>query len=77
MIKCAHLNMSQLYVRVRELSNISVLSRFVLPENPQRKKLIESYIKVSQTKTGQICPFVLVGADPAHTMTTVFKQMLY
>ncbi len=39
MIKCAHLNMSQLYIHVSELLNISVLSRFLSPvlENPHRE----------------------------------------
>lgn len=59
MIKCAHLNMSQLYIRVSELSNISVLyfSQLYL----QRETLFLD----------------LVGADHAHTMTTVLKQARY
>lgn len=55
MIKCVHLNMSQLYIRVSELSSRSVLATISFSEKAQRETAC--YIKgVAQTESGQIFP---------------------
>lgn len=74
MIKCAHLNMSQLYIHASELSKIPVSSKYFSPvfEKP-REKPSEYYIKVWQTKSGQICPSTW-SMPITHTMTNAFKS---
>lgn len=72
MIKCVHLNMSQLYICISEWSNYkSYLDFSYLHFKVPREKLEECYITVSQTETEDRSDLSLDLVILEHTMSAL------